>query len=58
MLLDAIAALRADTGLRAPSADQTKTSSVPSFTPEDRAERRQVTVMFSEIAAISLDRAS
>ena len=49
MLLEAIAALRADTGLKAPSADQTKTSSVPSFTPEDRAERRQVTVMFSDL---------
>ena len=30
-----------------PSADVTTTSSAPNARPEDRAERRQVTVMFS-----------
>jgi class 3 adenylate cyclase len=45
-LLDAIAALRTDTGVPAPSADAAPT---PSVSPEDRAERRQVTVMFSDL---------
>jgi class 3 adenylate cyclase len=49
MLLEAIAALRGDTGGNAPSADMAATSSVPSVSPEDRAERRQVTVMFSDL---------
>ena len=44
-LLDAIAALRA----KAPSADVATASSAPSVSPEDRAERRQVTVMFSDL---------
>jgi class 3 adenylate cyclase len=48
-LLDAIAALRADTGGKAPSADVATTSTTPSASPEDRAERRQVTVMFSDL---------
>jgi class 3 adenylate cyclase len=48
-LLDAIAALRADAGSKPPSADVTTTSSTPSASPEDRAERRQVTVMFSDL---------
>ena len=48
-LLDAIAALRSDAGGKAPSADAATTSSAPSATPEDRAERRQVTVMFSDL---------
>jgi class 3 adenylate cyclase len=48
-LLDAIAALRTDAGLRAPSADTAPLPSVQSVTPEDRAERRQVTVMFSDL---------
>ena len=48
-LLDAIAALRADAGGKAPSADAATTSSAPSASPEDRAERRQVTVMFSDL---------
>jgi class 3 adenylate cyclase len=48
ILLDAIAALRADAGGKAPSADVATTSSTPSA-PEDRAERRQVTVMFSDL---------
>ena len=48
-LLEAIAALRANTGGNAPSADVAATSSVPNVSPEDRAERRQVTVMFSDL---------
>jgi class 3 adenylate cyclase/tetratricopeptide (TPR) repeat protein len=47
MLLDAIAALRANTGGKAPTAETA--SSAPSAHPEDRAERRQVTVMFSDL---------
>jgi class 3 adenylate cyclase len=39
-LLDAIAALRTDAAA---------TSSAPTISPEDRAERRQVTVMFSDL---------
>src|SRR5450631_550398 len=49
MLLEAIAALRGDTGGNPPSADVATTSSVPNVSPEDRAERRQVTVMFSDL---------
>jgi class 3 adenylate cyclase len=49
MLLEAIAALRGDTGSNVPSAGVATTSGVPSVTPEDRAERRQVTVMFSDL---------
>ena len=48
-LLDAVAALRADASGKAPSADVAATSSVPNVSPEDRAERRQVTVMFSDL---------
>ena len=48
-LLDAIAALRTDAGGKAPSVDAATTSSTPSASPEDRAERRQVTVMFSDL---------
>ena len=48
-LLDAIAALRSDAGNKAPSADAATTPSAPSASPEDRAERRQVTVMFSDL---------
>ena len=48
-LLDAIAALRNDAGGKAPSVDAATTSSTPSAHPEDRAERRQVTVMFSDL---------
>ena len=47
-LLDAIAALRNDAG-GGPSAAAGATSVVPSVSPEDRAERRQVTVMFSDL---------
>jgi class 3 adenylate cyclase len=49
MLLEAIAALRADTGDNAPSANLAVISSAPNISPEDRAERRQVTVMFSDL---------
>src|SRR6516165_961271 len=49
MLLKAIAALRADKGGNAPSADAATMSSAPSISPEHRAERRQVTVMFSDL---------
>src|SRR5450432_207229 len=48
-LLDAVAALRADASGKAPSADVATASSAPSASPEDRAERRQVTVMFSDL---------
>ena len=48
-LLDAIAALRADASGKAPSADGTTPPNAPSASPEDRAERRQVTVMFSDL---------
>src|SRR6478735_4254950 len=48
-LLDAIAALRNDASGNAPSADAATASSTPSPHPEDRAERRQVTVMFSDL---------
>src|ERR1700739_4987212 len=45
-LLDAAAALRGDTSATAPAAT---TPAAPSAHPEDRAERRQVTVMFSDL---------
>jgi class 3 adenylate cyclase len=48
-LLDAIAALRNDRSGKAPSGDTGATSSTPSAHPEDRAERRQVTIMFSDL---------
>ena len=50
-LLDAIAALRADASSTASDADQAPASSsgARSASPEDRAERRQVTVMFSDL---------
>ena len=47
-LLAAIAALRDDAS-KASSIDAVTTSSAPSAPPEDRAERRQVTVMFSDL---------
>src|ERR1700674_4168818 len=46
-LLDAIAALRTDATAKDPSGDAV--CSPPSASPEDRAERRQVTVMFSDL---------
>jgi class 3 adenylate cyclase/predicted ATPase len=45
ILLEAIAALRADTSGKAPSAEV----AILSASPEDRAERRQVTVMFADL---------
>src|ERR1700746_2357988 len=48
-ILDAIAALRTDAGAQAPLADTATTSTVPRASPEDRAERRQVTVIFSDL---------
>jgi class 3 adenylate cyclase/predicted ATPase/energy-coupling factor transporter ATP-binding protein EcfA2 len=45
-LLDAIAALRTDAGVKAHVDD---TEGAPTVTPEARAERRQVTVMFSDL---------
>ena len=45
-ILDAIAGLRNDASGKASSVDAATTSSAPSAHPEDRAERRQVTVMF------------
>ena len=48
-LLDAIAALRTDTGGKAPSVDVATAPSAPNVSPQDRAERRQVTVLFSDL---------
>jgi class 3 adenylate cyclase/tRNA A37 threonylcarbamoyladenosine biosynthesis protein TsaE len=48
-LLDAIAALRSDATDKPPLVDAGTASSTPSPHPEDRAERRQVTVMFSDL---------
>ena len=48
-LLDAIAALRDDTSAKGPSSDLKAAPAAPSAAPEDRAERRQVTVMFSDL---------
>src|ERR1700747_78410 len=48
-LLDAIVALRNDTSAPGPSGDLTMAPVAPSASPEDRAERRQVTVMFSDL---------
>ena len=48
-LLDAITALRNEVSGREPPVGATTTSSTPSARPEDRAERRQVTVMFSDL---------
>jgi SAM domain (Sterile alpha motif) len=48
-LLDAIAALRGGTSPQGPSSDLKTAPAAPSVPPEDRAERRQVTVMFSDL---------
>ena len=48
-LLDAIAALRNEGSGKAPSVDAATASTSPNAHPEDRAERRQVTVMFSDL---------
>ena len=47
--LAAIAALRDNASGKVPSLDAATTPSAPSAQPEDRAERRQVTVMFSDL---------
>jgi class 3 adenylate cyclase/predicted ATPase len=48
-LLGAIAALGADPVAKGPLADQATKATTPRVAPEDRAERRQVTVMFSDL---------
>jgi class 3 adenylate cyclase/predicted ATPase len=48
-ILDAIAALPAEGGGKLLSADAAPDSSTPSASRDDRAERRQVTVMFSDL---------
>ena len=48
-LLDAIAALRGDASGKTPSDDAAARSSASSAHPEDRAERRHVTVIFSDL---------
>jgi class 3 adenylate cyclase/tetratricopeptide (TPR) repeat protein len=48
-LLKAIAALRNDASGKLLSVDTVTTSTAPSAHPEDRAERRHVTVMFSDL---------
>jgi class 3 adenylate cyclase len=49
IILEAIATLRAATSGKASPADAATTSTAPGVSPEDRAERRQVTVMFSDL---------
>ena len=51
-LLDAIAALRTDER-KASSADIATTSRAPRVSPEDRAERRHITVMFSDLVGFT-----
>jgi hypothetical protein len=48
-LLQAIAALRTDAGAKAPSASEATAPTATSVSPEDCAERRQVTAMFSDL---------
>jgi class 3 adenylate cyclase len=48
-LLDAIAALSSEATAQGPSSDLKTAPAAPSVSPEDRAERRQVTVMFSDL---------
>jgi hypothetical protein len=48
-LLDAVAALRPDAGAKSPPAGVSTATTSASASPEDRAERRQVTVMFSHL---------
>ena len=48
-LLDAIAALRSDASAPGPSSDLKTAPPAPSVSPEDRAECRQVTVLFSDL---------
>jgi hypothetical protein len=53
ILLEAVAALRTDATGNAPSTDRANTSNALDLPPEDRAERRQVTVMFSDLVGSS-----
>src|SRR4029078_6918060 len=48
-LLEGIAALRGDASGKTPFVEAATTLSTPNAPPEDRAERRQVTVMFSDL---------
>src|ERR1700751_5191891 len=48
-LFDAITALRSDAGDKTASVDAATPSGTPRPGPQDRAERRQVTVMFSDL---------
>src|ERR1700761_8779756 len=48
-LLDAITALRSDAGDKTASVDAATPSGTPKPRPQGRAERRQVTVMFSDL---------
>src|ERR1700759_376483 len=48
-LLHAVAALRNDAISKAPLGDTETTPPGPNAHPQDRAERRQVTVMFSDL---------
>src|ERR1700757_930838 len=48
-ILDAIVALRTNAGDKMSSTDGATAPSAPSVSPEDRAERRQVTVIFSDL---------
>jgi class 3 adenylate cyclase len=48
-LLDAIAALRTEASAKPRAVDATTTSAPPTVSPEDRAERRQVTMVFSDL---------
>jgi class 3 adenylate cyclase/tetratricopeptide (TPR) repeat protein len=48
-LLDAITSLRLDGGAEVPSASEANTSWSSGVCPGDRAERRQITVMFSDL---------
>jgi class 3 adenylate cyclase/predicted ATPase len=48
-LLDAIAALRHDASAPGPSSDLKPAPAAPRASPEDRAEHRQVTVMFADL---------
>ena len=52
ILLEAIAALRSDAGGKAPAADAAASTDAPRLT-QDRAERRQVTVMFSRLGRLN-----
>jgi hypothetical protein len=51
-ILDAIAGLRTDMGVKGLSADVATAPSATIVSPEGRAERRQVTVMFSRLGGL------